>query len=623
MKTIQYKYILLILFVTCINYLIAQPNRNYFGAGASWVKVTSSSSEQNALPENTVNGTGLNAEMMEASRFLGQATLGANSQDIKDVMEMGYEAWIEDQFERQPSLMLPKMQEIWNEIYTADPEAYGPYGLHFNYAWWENNMKGNDQLRQKMAYALSQILVVSVNSELIGFGEAVSSYYDIFVRNAFGNYRDILMEVTTHPAMGYYLSHLNNYKTDTLANIRPDENYAREVMQLFTIGLYELNQDGTRKLDASGAPIPTYTNKDIKEMAKIMTGLHGGAVLPCPDDPYPAECICWSDDNPSYCDTIPNTCCWWPTEPDFGYDIYLIDRTVPMAMSEENHEPGPKIMHDGTVIEIPGDGMAEIEAAIDYLFNHPNTGPFVAYRLIQRFVKSNPSPAYVSRVAAAFNNNGQNVRGDMKAVIKAILLDEEAIGTNYYEDPAAGKLREPFVRYAHLCKAFPTYSDKNRYWFNGFSLSAATKQHVLESPSVFNFYLPDYQPVGEITALGLVAPEFKLHNTATSVGYINSIYDGLGWALMYSWEGTYPDDPDNVYLDATYLENIADDSETLINELDILLTHGQLSDETRNVMRETLNQLYFNWDEEEEYRYWRVRLAIYLFMISPDYSCVK
>jgi len=600
----------------------AQQYQDYIGAGHnSGVSVTSSSNTGGTSANKTVDGSGLNAKVMDASRFLGQSTFGANMSSINQALIMGKEAWINDQFTKVPQNILPAMNNIWSQIYALDPETFGPYALHFNYAWWQINMTNQDLLRQRVAYSLSQILVTSINSDLRDWAESLSSYYDIFINNAFGNYKDILLQVAKHPAMGYYLSHLNNPKTDLENNIRPDENFAREIMQLFTIGLYQLNQDGTRILDGNGNPIPTYDNDDIKEMAKIFTGLYGGAVLPCPDVPLPPQCICYNSNNPSFCDTLSMTCCWWPSAPEFGTGIYVLDKTAPMIMSNDNHEPGPKVMPDGTIIHLPNNGMGEVDAAVNYLFNHPNTAPFVSYRLIQRLVKSNPSPAYVGRVAAKFANNGQGVRGDMKAVISAILLDQEATSEAAYPDPAGGKLREPFIRYTHISRAFPTASDQNRYWNNGYGYLDATRQHVMASPTVFNFYLPDFQPVGEIGNSGLVAPEFKLHNTATSVGYINTVHAWTFWnSLMYSWEGSETFD-DGVWLLTNDLEANCDDTESLINHLDILLTHGQLSDETRQVMRSVLNPLYWTWDTD--WRNWRTRLAIYLFMISPDYNCVK
>ncbi len=598
------KLILKALHITVIIYIftfevLAQQYKDYIGAGHNiGVTITASSQSNGTNAAKTMDASGLNAKVLDASRFLGQATFGASNAQIDSVALSGNEAWIDIQFTRPPQRILPAMTSIWSQIYALDPEAFGPAAIHFNYAWWQNNMTNQDLLRQRVAYALSQILVTSINSDLGSWGESVSSYYDIFINNAFGNYKDILLAVTKHPAMGYYLSHLNNPPEDIANNIHPDENFAREIMQLFTIGLYKLNQDGTRMVDANGNGIPTYNNNDIKQLARVFTGLGGSVGL-----------------NMMYC----------PTQPEFGTDIYCLEKTSPMKMFGWAHQAGPKTFLGNTIFGKTSytdvSAMTELDSAVTFLFNHPNTAPFISYRLIQRMVKSNPSPAYVGRVAAKFLNNGQGVKGDMKAVIKAILLDQEARSESAYPDPNSGKLREPFIRYTHIAKALPTVSDRNRYWNNGYNYLNETRQHVMASPTVFNFYLPDYQPVGEIATLGLEAPEFKLHNTATSVGYINSVHSWALWnSLMYSWEGS-EQNPDGVRMVTTELETLCDDTEVLINRLDKLLTHGQLTDQTRQLMRNALNPLHWDWDTQ--WRYWRTRLAIYLFMISPDYNCVK
>jgi hypothetical protein len=300
-------------------------------------------------------------------------------------------------------------------------------------------------------------------------------------------------------------------------------------------------------------------------------------------------------------------------------------------MFEAFHQPGQKNIL-GTIVPAGQSGMADINQMIDILFNHPNTPPFVATRLIQRFVKSNPSPGYISRVATAFINNGSGVRGDLKAVIKAILLDTEARSAEGMLDPFAGKMREPMLRYTQICRSFPTTSDRNRYWNSSFDYLALTKQHVLGSPTVFNFYQPDFQPVGDIADAELVAPEFKLHNTSTAVGYINAANAWTIWNyLMYSWEGNQQN-PDNAYLVTNELEaifgynsplgiNDVNKTEILINELDKVLTHGQLTDETREILRTSLNGLHWPWDND--WIWWRVRMAMYLIMISPDYVITK
>lgn len=595
------KSIILVFVVSLYSiHIMAQPYTDYIGAGHNdRIIATSSSSHGLSTPDKTLDGSGMQARFYDASRFAMQATFGLNREGIEEIADMGYEAWIDDQLTKSPELTLPLLNTIWAEIVGLDPEAFGPAGWHFNYAWWQTNMTNQDLLRQRMAFALSQIIVTSVNSDLDGWGESVASYYDIFINNAFGNYRDILHQIAKHPAMGYYLSHLNNPREDPDNNIHPDENFAREIMQLFTIGLYQLNLDGTRVLDGNGNPIPTYNNEDIKQLAKVFTGMGGGVVIPM-----------------MYC----------PSVPEFGLGPYCLDMTVPMIMFPDFHEPGSKSFLgytiQGSQAYTAQTAMDEVDEAIDFLFNHPNTAPFVCYRLIQRFVTSNPTPAYVARISAVFEDNGQGVRGDLGAVIKAILLDVEARGVDAYNDPFSSRLREPFIRYTQICRSLPTDSDRNRYWNNGRNYQQATLQHVMASPTVFNFYSSDYQPLGPIGAEGLVAPEFKLHNTASAVGYINEVNSWTLWnALMYSWEGEWPDNPDGAWLITTEIESEAIDTEDIINEFDAIFTHGQLSDETRQILRDALNPLYWDWDQE--WRFHRVRLALYLLLISPDYNIMR
>jgi len=363
--------------------------------------------------------------------------------------------------------------------------------------------------------------------------------------------------------MAFYLSHLNNPKTNDELGTRPDENYAREIMQLFSIGLYELNNDGSRKVDANGAWIPTYDNGDIQELAKVFTGLKGGA---------------WSRQAIEY-GIDPNI----PVE--FRADINEISREVPLQMDEPYHEPGPKtIIGDFT---IPGGqtGLEDIRQAVHHIFMHPNVGPFLSRRLIQQLVKSNPSPAYINRVANAFNNNGQGERGDIKAVVKAILLDQEARECAYMQEPSSGKLKEPMLRYTHLMHSLPSSSPEGYYWNNGFDYLESTKQQVMSAPSVFNFYTPDFQPTGEFTDQNLNAPEYKIHDSQTAIGYMNQAHKWTDWnVLFWDWHDSTP----HVLMDYGQLFLLAKDAETLINHLDVLLTHGQLSDETRTTIKQAV-----------------------------------
>ena len=340
--------------------------QDYFGIGNTNGVSTSASStyqdprwDESAIAFNTLNAKGFIAERYDAARFLTQATLGFGQFNIDEVVSLGKEGWVDDQFTKGPNRVLPKMNEIISAIESANGGNIDPNFVYFNYAWWSRIMSNNDLLRHRIAVALSEILVISRNSTLSDDGEALASYYDVLYDNAFGNYKDILMEVTYHPAMGDYLDHLNNPKSDPSNDQFPDENYAREILQLFSIGLFELNTNGTRK-KANGEDIPTYDNDDILEYAKVFTGLSFSAL---------------QSDQPG----------------SIRFGRTNGDWTKPMRMFEDEHEPGQKRLLRGQVVPAGQTGDEDIEDAITGLFNHPNVGPFLAYRLIQRLTTSNPS----------------------------------------------------------------------------------------------------------------------------------------------------------------------------------------------------------------------------------------
>jgi uncharacterized protein (DUF1800 family) len=594
---------LVFLFAIGLNYLsFAQ---EYIGAGSDiGVQVTTSSDLENppnfdgfsATGQKTISGEGLTYEQMTASRFLAQATMGANLDRIHAINGTDFEAWIDDQFAVPHYSLLESAREVkreadeWFLLNGGDSLEIGfrPNWQEFQYAWWQDNVVNDDLLRQRIAFALSEIFVLSAESDLGGYGDALSSYYDIFLENAFGNYRDILEAVSLHPGMGFYLSHLNNPKANLEENIHPDENYAREIMQLFSIGLYELNQDGSRKKDGSGNDIPTYGQKEIKEFAKVFTGL-GIADVGMENE--------------------------WIDEPYFGLGLYLGELTLPMIMYEEWHQAGEKELLNNFTIPDGQTGMEDIQDALDNIFNHDNVGPFICKQLIQRLVKSNPSPGYISRVSAAFNNNGQGERGDLKAVIKAILLDGEARDCEWLSDETASKLREPIIRYAHFANAVEKEQFYGRFWNVSYGFLEATEQSALSAKSVFNFFKPDFQPIGEITDANLVGPEFQIHNSKTSLGFINQANRWTEYrTLFYSWEREDPD----TYINVDELKKLAYDPEVLLNHLDIVFTHGNLTDRTREIIKFALDQIV-----SRDYREDRVVMALYLIMISPDYAILK
>ena len=515
------------------------------------------------------------AQLVDASKFAARATFGLAYDDIEALAQEERNTWLDRQF----SLPVGDHVSIVDDLvarrnageFVAFEQDIELLVTFRRLAWWHRTVTSADVLRQRIAFALSEIFVVSDNVDaLIIDPYALSGFYDMLLANAFGNFRELLRDVTLHPAMGIYLSHVNNRKADPVNNTFPDENYAREVMQLFSIGLFELNRDGTQKLDGLGQPIPTYSNDEIREFAKVFTGLSYAG---------PG----------SY----------------FGKPVPYF--RSPMVMFEAFHDNGSKQLLNGTVVPAGQNGMQDIEAAIDNLFNHPNVGPFIGQQLIQRLVTSNPSPAYVRRVAQAFEGDTTGVRGDMQAVIRAVLLDPEAQASPNV-DSNFGKLREPVERYTALLRQFGATSADSFIANTGYVLQALSQQHPLSSPSVFNFFLPSHQPAGEVAAANLVAPEFEITNSNTVIGMANLV----DFALLgdFVTDAGPPFSP--VTLDYSDYDTLADDVSALVDRLDILLTYGTLSADTRQVIEDIVDQVP---DPDI-----RVKLAVYLFHISPDYT---
>ncbi len=515
------------------------------------------------------------AELNAASRLAAQATFGMSYFGIEGIARQGAEDWLDDQFTLP---MTDHLSIAENIVARREAGEFDQFEDDIEYlvyarrlAWWHRTVTANDVLRQRIAFALSEIFVVSDNvDDLIVNPFALSDYYDTLLTHAFGNYRDLLREVTLHPAMGIYLSHVNNRRSDPANNIFPDENYAREVMQLFSIGLFELNIDGSRRLDSSADPIPTYSNVEIREFAKIFTGLSFGGP------------------NAFFGKTLPH---------------FL----APMQMFDTEHEPGSKNLLNGFVVPSGQSGMQDVDAAIDNLFNHPNVGPFIGKQLIQRLVTSNPSPAYVERVARAFNGDSSGVRGDLQAVVRAVLLDPEAAAatTTLAE---FGKLREPVVRYASILRQFGANSSDGFIANTGYFLQELGKQHPLSAPSVFNFFLPAHSPQGEIDAAGLVAPEFQI-TTSNSIVGVSNLIDFMILADVVT-DAPPPFAPVTLNYDE-YIE-IAGDIDALLDRLDVVLTAGTLDTTTRQAIEAVITDLDdFNL---------RVRIAIYMFLLSSDYA---
>lgn len=444
------------------------------------------------------------ANSAAASRFLQQATYGATSAEIARVNSLGYSGWITDQMAKPATLHLQLHQSIHAELtpfYSdqSDKDCEFSYGCNLSRhdTWTQIAVYGDDQLRQRVAFALSQLFVISDGSDNVGYSQlAISDYYDTLAVNAFGNYRTLLEEVSLHPLMGRYLGMLQNEKANPSRNTEPDENFAREVMQLFSIGLLELNNDGSPKRDASGNTISTYNNATISNLARSLTGWNFGGAL---------SWYVWED------------------------DVKLPGLIRSMAPVASFHDTGAKTLLNGVAVPANGTAEADLKIALDNLYNHPNVGPFLARHLIQRLVTSNPSPAYIGRVAAAFNNNGAGLRGDMRAVVRAVLMDTEARDANVAARDEYGKVKEPMLRLTAIWRAFGAQGQTvsgaagptTRAVLRNRGAGPDMAQTVMSSPSVFNFYRPNYQPPGALRARGLYAPELQILNEATALSTYN------------------------------------------------------------------------------------------------------
>ncbi|MBC7404097.1 MAG: DUF1800 domain-containing protein [Cytophaga sp.] len=515
----------------------------------------------------------------QASHMLAQSSFGATTVEINYVITKGYSAYLDAQFAQPQKLHRTYMDTIAPSLPTGSTLSQNQFFESF----WQQAVNGDDQLRQRITYALSQIFVISfLDSSVNNYPRGVASYYDMLASNAFGNYRNLLEAVSLHPMMGIYLTSMRNQKES--GTRVPDENYAREVMQLFTIGLVELNQDGTPKL-TNGKAVETYTSADISGLAKVFTG--------------------WSWAGPDKSDTR-----FFGGNPDTNRDW------MPMQGYPKYHSTSEKTFLGVT---IPAQSTASpedsLKIALDRMYSHNNVGPFIGKQLIQRLVTSNPSPQYVARVAAAFANNGQGVRGDMKAVIKAIFLDNEARADIDSTNINSGKLREPFLRFAHWMRSFNAKSTSTRFLIgNQDDPLSGLGQTVMRSPSVFNFYRPGYVPPNtSIAVANLVAPEFQITGETSIVGYLNFMRD-----VIPNGTGTSRD----IKADYTSLILLADTPDKLIDQINLLLMANQMSSSLRTQILAAVNSVTIsttNTASADTARKNRVYLSIFLTMASPEY----
>ncbi len=516
----------------------------------------------------------------DAYRFLNQATYGATPAEAQRLIGLGeastaYGRWIDQQVAQPVSLELPTVQAAFGRL--TDPlKMLGRLNEDRQEIWFRNSISGPDQLRQRVAFALSQIMVVSQQSALDSFPYALSDYYDLLARDAFGDFRQLMQDVTLHPAMGVYLNMLGNQKEDTANNIRPDENYARELMQLFTVGLVQLNLDGTVKTDGQGQPIPTYDQSVVEGFAHVFTGWNYAGAL------------------------------------SFNQARRTLqNEVVPMQAYPEQHSTLAK-----KLLQYPGAAKPTLPAgqtpaqdladALDNIYHHPNVAPFISKQLIQKLVTSNPSPAYVQRVATVFNDDGTGKRGNLGAVVKAILLDVEARPATL--TATTGKVKEPLLRLTQMWRAFGAKAANGEYRIG--TIVFAFGEGPLQSPSVFNFFSPFYAPPGEISSQGLVAPEMQI-----ATEYLNTFVTNVLYAVATFWNTTVPGLPaDAIVMDYGAEVAVAADSEALANALIDKLFGAPVSATLKAEAKAAIERIPASSPGL------RVSEALYLLVTSPEYA---
>jgi uncharacterized protein (DUF1800 family) len=549
---------------------------------------------------------------VDAARLLQQATFGATRDEIVRVASIGPEAYLNEQFGAQQTSHLTTVRT--NPNYPPRPWSVLTPSI------WKQYFEAPDQLRQRVVYALSQILVVSQqNNTLLDQGCSIAGYLDMLGANAFGNFKDILKQMTLSPAMGQYLDMKQSAKADPALNSVPNENYARELLQLFSIGTVMLNNDGSTQF-VGGKTVDTYTEATVQEFSRALTGWTFANQdqtkswrwlypdVPYPSDPTSAEaaCVAWST----------------PMQPwTAAYQSSDNTRTIQGGA----HDTGAKRLLDYPNAasfnrDLPANqsAMQDLDAVINNVFNHPNVGPFIGELLIQRLVTSNPSGAYVSRVANTFNNNGAGVRGDMKAVVRAILLDPEARASRGNQSNSFGKLREPVIRFTQAHRAFGAKIQNGDYsslW--DFSSSENLGQNPLKAPSVFNFYAPDFSPTGPLATAGLYGPEFGITNSATISGFM----DFSKWAIVNGF-GQYESDPGK-WIKPNYdlYVGLAPTPSILVDELNLLLMAKSMSPQFRAKLIDVATKLTDSNVPTQNLE--RVKTLKWLILNSPEYSIQK
>lgn len=542
----------------------------------------------------------------EATRFLTQATFGPTKAEVEHLMAVGYKAWLNEQFALP--MAAHSHTAAWdaanNIIAGIDPLQHASSG-EVTSTFWRQALTGPDQLRQRVAFALSEIFVVSIADSCgaNSYARGAANYLDMLGRQAFGSYRALLEAVAVHPVMGCYLSHIQNQKEDLATGRVPDENFAREIMQLFSIGLYQLNQDGSLKLDGKQQAIETYSGADVAGLAKVFTGWSWAC-----QEGLTSRCFFGSPSQPEqYANNMR------------GYALY--------------HSTSEKRFL-GTVI--PADPIfatpeSSLKLALDTLSSHPNVAPFIGKQLIQRLVTSNPSPAYVGRVSSAFSASG----GNLRATVEAILLDPEARDMSALSSKTFGKVREPILRFSALLRGVGARSQSGMFLIMttgdpGESLG----QSAMLSPSVFNFFRPGYVlPGSNSGAAGLVAPEMQIASETSAAGYVNFL-------MQFMWSGTGRNGYDNksrladVQLVPTLDSNdpwlaLADDPAALAEEINQRLMYGSMPAALKKEIAVAVGSLDFRArptptaEQVLNTRRYRLWSALLLTMVSPEFQIQK
>ena len=515
----------------------------------------------------------------EAHKFLNQATWGATPALTDEVLQVGIGAWLHSQLTVVPQRSITSAISGNGALTAATVSTYATSG------GIRAIMNHEDQVSLKLTQALSEILVASTQNETIRQNLPLQrEYYEVLKSGSFGTYRDLLEEITYNSTMGIYLSYIQNQKSDPEIGRLPDENFAREVMQLFTIGLRRLNQDGTPALDAEGQEIPTYDNEVITEMAKVFTGFGFGG-------PQARQFF-----------SIPNG----------------LESHHRMIMYDEFHEPGPKTLFNGIVIPEGQTGAEDVSSALDHLCDHDNIAPFIGRLLIQRMVTSNPSPAYIARVAGVWDNDGVGQRGNLKAVTRAILMDPEARGSAS-QNEIFGRIRGPFEQFIALMRALEAKNESTggddfpKYPINVCSLVTSFQQVPLWSPSVFNFYLPDHSPAGALLEAGLNAPELQVMTDSTAISVDNIIRRVAESGINV----TSAAPADRIFLNTSTALSLEEDLTALLEYLDEVLLGGEMTDATYLHIQASLESEFFQSPN------YIVNTAIHLIATSPEFLIQK